>query len=158
METKMRQIPFNLERALRIQNEEEEGKIVTVTGYNVRIICTDAKGDFPVIGLVSKPDSPNEVPCTFTKAGKFTKEDPENIYNLLLEIPIKRKRFALEPFSKVLIRDYETDKWKIDLFSNYTRNKCNLIVAKCMYATWNECIPYNDDTKHLLGTTNPFKY
>ena len=155
MKTKlMKQIPFDLERALRIQNGEEEGKVVNKNGYNVRIICTDAKGDFPVIGLVSGPDSSYETPYCFTETGKFTKDDPENIYDLLLKIPIKQKQFDLKPFDKVLVRDYETEQWQVNIFSHYNKADRGEQIAVCLYSAWVECIPYNDDTKYLVGTTD----
>lgn len=40
--------PFNLEEYLKNPSK----KIVTRDGKNVRIICTDAKGNFPIIALV----------------------------------------------------------------------------------------------------------
>ena len=40
--------PFNLEEYLKNPSR----KVVTRDGRNVRIICTDAKGDFPIIALM----------------------------------------------------------------------------------------------------------
>ena len=57
---------------------------------------------------------------------------------------------TLQPFDKVLARDYNTEKWRCDFFSHTTESS----VYK--YATikyvFRQCIPYNDDTKHLVGT------
>ena len=66
----------------------------------------------------------------------------------------KRERFdpkTLQPFDKVLVRDYTNVPWTIDFFS-YRFNKTKNIrgVKYC----WVYCIPYNDDTKQLLGTSN----
>lgn len=159
MEKKMKQIPFDLERALRIQNGEEEGKIMNKYGYDVRIICTNAKGTFPIVGLISGTESPGETPYTFTKTGKFTKDIDNNQYDLILSIPIKeKKQFDLKPFDKVLVRDYETEQWQVNIFGYYIRADRGEQIAVCLYSAWTECIPYNDDTKHLVGTTNPFKY
>ena len=57
----------------------------------------------------------------------------------------------LQPFDKVLVRDYTNVPWTIDFFS-YRFNKTKNIrgVKYC----WVYCIPYNDDTKQLLGTSN----
>ena len=57
--------PFNLEEYL----ENPSKKIVTRNGLNVRIVCTDAKSDCPVIGLVDYND--RESAYTFTKDGKW---------------------------------------------------------------------------------------
>ena len=58
---------------------------------------------------------------------------------------------TLQPFDKVLVRDYTNVPWTIDFFS-YRFNKTKNIrgVKYC----WVYCIPYNDDTKQLLGTSN----
>ena len=52
METKYITIPFDLERAKRITNKSEDGKIVTRDGRNVRIICWDAHRDNNIIALI----------------------------------------------------------------------------------------------------------
>lgn len=56
---------------------------------------------------------------------------------------------TLQPFDRVLVRDYTDVLWAIDLFS-YKINEARYIrgVKYC----WNYCIPYNEETKHLLGT------
>ena len=57
---------------------------------------------------------------------------------------------TLQPFDKVLVRDKTTNKWCIDLFSYM--NIMNQPVV-CGNDVFNFCIPYNDDTKRLVGTT-----
>ena len=57
---------------------------------------------------------------------------------------------TLQPFDKVLVRDKTTNKWCIDLFAYM--NIMNQPVV-CGNDVFNFCIPYNDDTKHLVGTT-----
>lgn len=48
---------FDLELAKKITNGETEGKIVTRSGKNIRIICFDFKNDlYPIVGLLQKPD------------------------------------------------------------------------------------------------------
>ena len=59
---------------------------------------------------------------------------------------------TLQPFDKVIARDYNTEKWRCDFFSHTTES------GVYKYATikyvFRQCIPYNDDTKHLVGTTD----
>lgn len=69
----------------------------------------------------------------------------------------KKNKFdpsTLKPFDKVLVRDSYVHKWGCALYS-YTEEVGN---SSYVYITENSaykyCIPYNDDTKHLLGTTN----
>lgn len=55
---------------------------------------------------------------------------------------------TLQPFDKVLVRDKDREVWDADFFSYYQVGEGTfLCVNSCRY----QCIPYNDDTKHLLG-------
>ena len=58
---------------------------------------------------------------------------------------------TLESFNKVLVRDCEYHKWTCDLFSHMVDN--TLYKFQCFGFQYNYCIPYNDETKHLVGTT-----
>lgn len=57
---------------------------------------------------------------------------------------------TLQPFDKVLVRDSNNYQWKCDLFSNIIENGSYLY--KCIGSSYKYCIPYNDDTKYLVGT------
>ena len=57
---------------------------------------------------------------------------------------------TLKPFDKVLARNIANDRWCCDLFS-HIYDGINFI---CIGTCWKQCIPYNDKTKHLVGTTN----
>ena len=59
---------------------------------------------------------------------------------------------TLQPFDKVLVRDLNGHNWVCDLFS-YIK-ECTQFPYKCMASYYKCCIPYNDETKHLLGTTD----
>ena len=66
----------------------------------------------------------------------------------------KKERFdpkTLNPFDKVLARNSST-RWCCTLFS-HIRNTKNEPVYDCGGMYFRCCIPYNDDTKHLIGTT-----
>ena len=58
---------------------------------------------------------------------------------------------TLKPFDKVLVRDINSKKWKIQLFSHIIKN-CFPSEYHCIGSCYNFCIPYNDDTKHLVET------
>ena len=60
---------------------------------------------------------------------------------------------TLQPFDKVLVRDINSEKWKIQLFSHIIKD-CFPYEYHCIGSCYNFCIPYNDDTKHLVGTTD----
>lgn len=60
---------------------------------------------------------------------------------------------TLKPFDKVLVRDSRTSSWSCALYSHTRRveTKWKYVTG---YSTYGYCIPYNDDTKHLVGTTD----
>lgn len=64
------------------------------------------------------------------------------------------KRFDpkdFKPFDKVLIKhNYENERWVCNFFSGMLPNG----EVSCIGVTVYECIPYNDETKHLVGTTD----
>ena len=64
----------------------------------------------------------------------------------------KMERFdpkTLKPFDKVLVRDNINNPWVCDHFSYINHADICITTTRCKY-----CIPYNDDTKHLVGTTD----
>lgn len=63
---------------------------------------------------------------------------------------------TFQPFDKVLVRDCRQDYWKPTFFGFKNENKENYpyLTASGFYA---QCVPYNEKTKHLLGTTEPYK-
>lgn len=72
--------PFNLEEYLANPSK----KVVTRDGRKVRIICTDAKGVFPIIALVERCDATFgtvEEPITYTKGGDYY-SGKEHIFDL----------------------------------------------------------------------------
>lgn len=58
---------------------------------------------------------------------------------------------TLQPFDKVLVRDNPLSKWRPDFFGFLVQHEKYII---CAGSFWYQCIPYNEETKHLLGTTN----
>lgn len=58
---------------------------------------------------------------------------------------------TLKPFDKVLVRDFLNEDWMADFFEKILENDIYYNVT-CVTCRWAQCIPYNDDTKHLLGT------
>ena len=55
---------------------------------------------------------------------------------------------TLKPFDKVLVRD-EDCYWTADLFSHIDGSIGKVC---CSVFLWKQCVPYNDETKHLVGT------
>lgn len=85
METKLVQVPFNLEMAKRIQNGEVEGRIVTRDGRSARIVCWDVKHTYYNIGCLVL-NCNEEIYRAYTSEGEFNSGDVNEI-DLILEIP-----------------------------------------------------------------------
>lgn len=65
----------------------------------------------------------------------------------------KIKKFdvhTLQPFDRVLVRDGISSEWTCTLFSHIINNLPFPIYCSGGYFRY--CIPYNEDTKHLVGT------
>ena len=66
---------------------------------------------------------------------------------------VKKAKFdpkTLQPYDKVLAKFKKEDDWRCTFFSHIRRNSVYKYAATdCAYKY---CIPYNDDTKRLVGT------
>ena len=61
-----------------------------------------------------------------------------------------KPKVELKPFDKVVVRCSKTDKWSIDFFSYKVSNG-----YICTGDAWfGYCLPYNEETAKLIGTTN----
>ena len=69
-----------------------------------------------------------------------------------------KHEYNFQPYDKVLVRGYQGDKWRNDFFGYY--NEQSIYKYVCTSKRFEQCIPYNEETKDLLGTTNdcPDKY
>ena len=66
----------------------------------------------------------------------------------------KKEKFdpkTLKVLDKVLVKDIPAKLWNIGIFSHYVES--DTFPYKCVGDSYKLCIPYNDDTKHLVGTT-----
>lgn len=79
--------------------------------------------------------------------GKYWDSEKKKVVNL------KPKFDELKPFDKVVVRCSEADRWSIDFFSYKVHNG-----YICTGDAWfGYCLPYNDETAHLLGTTDDWE-
>lgn len=80
------------------------------------------------------------------KEGKRWDSDKKAIVDL-------KPKVELKPFDKVLIRDFDSQAWQVSLFGY----KDSDFYYCCNGCGWNQCIPYNKETAHLLGTTDDWE-
>ena len=69
---------------------------------------------------------------------------------------IKKPKFdpkTLKLFDKVLVKDITEDKWECNIFS-HIYDDLSIYPYGCVKSGFKRFIPYNDDTKHLVGTTD----
>ena len=67
----------------------------------------------------------------------------------------KKERFdphTIQPFDKVLVRDEYKELWCCDFFSHMHRDPQAVYNCATTKAYFRCCIPYNDETKRLVGT------
>ena len=82
----------------------------------------------------------------------FPSKDQRDWYKFVVP-QCRKERFnpeTLKPFDKVITRLHQ-GIWCCELFSFIEKNS-NLI--KCCGAYYAQCVPYNDETQHLVGTTD----
>ena len=101
---------------------------------------------------------------TFTKDGKYVSKYKGECVLFPSKIcrdwgAVQLTKFdpnTLNPFDKVLVRFANDSEWVAAVFSHISNEmgtKDNPIyMAGSGY--WNFCIPYNEETKHLVGTNN----
>ena len=68
---------------------------------------------------------------------------------------LKKERFdpkTLKAFDRVIVKNIQNNIWHIQYFS-HINEKSTTYPFFCLHDSYAYCIPYNDDTKHLIGTT-----
>lgn len=79
----------------------------------------------------------------------------EKIDELLREIKdANSPDHTFQPFDKVLVRDDERENWKPTLFGFKSKEEDDDFTYATLSGCYAQCIPYNEETKHLLGTPN----
>lgn len=87
------------------------------------------------------------------KKGKAWDAEKKQIMDL-------KPKVELKPFDKVLCRNSKDDTWEADFFARLTRKEIDYTQSDkylCVGDLWMYCIPYNEETAHLLGTTDDWK-
>lgn len=71
-----------------------------------------------------------------------------------LQVEPVKPECSFKPFDKVLVRATKDYVWYASYFSHYKGNEdCPYA---CIDGSYRYCIPYNEHTAHLLGTTDPY--
>ena len=70
-------------------------------------------------------------------------------------VDLKIKWITPKPFDRVITRNAYDDIWTANIFSHM--NSCGEYVTIGCAGGYHYCLPYNDETAHLLGTTDEWK-
>ena len=70
-------------------------------------------------------------------------------------VDFKPKWITPKPFDRVITRKAYDDIWTANIFSHM--NSCGEYVTIGCAGGYHYCLPYNDETAHLLGTTDEWK-
>lgn len=82
------------------------------------------------------------------KEGKAWDAEKKQIVDL-------KPKCEFKPFDKVLGRNEKDDVWEAELFSHYREE--SQYPFRCIGFSRKYCIPYNEETAHLLGTTDDWE-
>ena len=125
---------------VKLYNINQERKIVSV------ILETDATWDINANGTISIGN------VTSPDIMLYPSKDQRD-WSKFTAPWYKKEKFdpkTFKPFDKVLVRDDESCKWRVNFYSH--EGESMAYPFRCIGKTYTYCIPYNDDTKHLVGT------
>ena len=139
---------FNLTEYLKNPSK----KVITRDGRYVRIICTNMKSKYPLIALVTDKEDNKESLLVYKENGKYYFQNSINDLFFASEKKDKFDPCTLKPFDRVLVRNFKAYKWKCEHFSYF--NEGNDYPCICSSNSYAFCVPYNDETKYLVGISN----
>lgn len=137
-----------------IFKEDTENKIVTYADYNLDTRRFCEINDFSGVLCYKR---------VIRETRLATEEEKEKLFQAIKDNGYKwnaetktleeenKNKFdpaTMKPFDQVLVRNVLTDKWRIGFFEKIDTEEPKYDTA---YSSYSHCIPYNDETKHLLG-------
>lgn len=153
---------------------ENKGKKIFIFRYKIRDSNTDEHGYKSYINVNSDGSLFNNMTFYLRKDFVYrsaTDSEKQQLFDALAEegkawnsekkqiVDFPKKR-EFKPFDKVLCRNSKDDTWEADFFARLTRKEIDYIQSGkylCVGDLWMHCIPYNEQTAHLLGTTDEWK-
>ena len=105
-------------------------------------------------GIKAYYSSDGRLYISYGKCVLFPSEEQED-WSKFTAPWLKKEKFdpkTLKPFDKVIARNTQSNSWAIEYFSHIDKNRCEYYPFFCLGDNYAYCIPYNADTKHLLGS------
>lgn len=103
------------------------------------------KADAISDGIEQSIDIPDKYLTQFKTACEFTIESKR--YNM--------EKYQFKPFDQVLVRNTEGQTWKPNFYSFEGYDDSGHVCTNDM--KYMQCIPYNENTAHLVGTNESYK-
>lgn len=168
IEQNYKRIPFNVELAKKIVNGKVKGRIVTMEGRKVRIICWDKKPvdeeahEYPIVALIQNNYN-GEMSQTFTAEGAACYPNYKSRYDLIIEIPTYYRdysNFVPQRWQTCLVRDYSLDIWRVAVCSGKDAYGRPLFYSErnadgC--CGWYHYLPLSKVTERLIGISKSYE-
>ncbi len=144
---------------LEILKDCPKGTKLYSTGYGeVEFDCINEREDFPVKFGKSDGDRGSvtaqglALACYDGECTLFPSREQRDWSKFKPNKP-KFDPKTLCTFEKVLVRDRDGFRWRCAFYS-HTEEQRKYKYVTLEWGYYNYCIPYNDDTKHLVGTAD----
>lgn len=161
-QTKFKRVPFDLELAKKITQNEAKGRIKTEDNLSARIVCFDLKygGSKILAVLVDCGDYEIGIRCDLDGICRDTRE--EDKFNLHLEVPTYYRdysNFMPQKWQPCLVRASISDHWKVRVCADNKQqvtfydsgNSCSGDIM------WDFKLPISKVTERLMGTTKSYE-
>lgn len=162
-QTRFKKVPFDIELAKKITKGEMKGRITTLDGREVRIVCWDKKPieEYPIVVLATN-DCGSEMLFTCTEEGLVINyPNYKSRYNLILEIPTYNEdysNFVPQKFQPCLVRDRGECLWGVQVYSHSDCQDKMLFYDKEGYVIpFNYVLPLSKVTARLIGTCKSYE-
>ena len=150
----------NLDLTKILKDCPEDTKLYSPIFGDVELVKVHNDGDYPI-----EVRSSDNALDGFTKDGRifadydgectlFPSKDERDWSKFKVEKP-KKPKFdpkTLQPFDRVLVRDKDCENWNCGFFSH--KDASSAYHYRCIGTPYIYCIPYNEETKHLVGTSD----
>lgn len=161
-QTKFKRVPFDIELAKKITQNEAKGRIMTEDNLPARIVCFDLKhgGSKILAVLVDCGDYEIGIRCDLDGICRDTRE--EDKFNLHLEVPTYYRdysNFMPQKWQPCLVRASISDHWKVRVCADNKQqvtfydsgNSCSGDIM------WDFKLPISKVTERLIGTTKNYE-
>lgn len=159
-QTKFKRVPFDIELAKKITQNEAKGRIMTEDNLPARIVCFDLKhgGSKILAVLVDCGDYEIGIRCDLDGICRDTRE--EDKFNLHLEVPTYYRdysNFMPQKYQPCLVRDGENLIW-YPLIYAYTDCQGKMMFYDGSYIRpFANVLPLSKVTERLVGTTKSYE-